>query len=330
MKIKYRVNWRSGMKLTDTVFKASDEFFLSQLNSQNSMMIHGGYGLFSEADIRAKIDDTLFSAVELVCRGITASGKFINIDYDRDRANRNIFQNVEITSGYEPFIVYIDASSSEPAIIEDGEMQYCDIDYRLILKPEAEMYFNPDALPIARFSFDTAWTQDKTFIPPCLYLKSNGELLRQCGRYLILMQDFIGKLKKRVDSEQGDLIIAVLPQLISIAVELDKEKEAVSPKHFLTLIQKGLQMLAFIGELDSAISVPEQDAFYKYLRTSFQPTAIYELIEEGIRLTQLMFDHIFDNLTERQIIEMPPVPQPMPDPRKLRDKGQLGDRLKRR
>ena len=47
MNNKYRVAWQAGMRLTDEIFRASDEYYLSCLQPLYSVLVNGDYGFLT-------------------------------------------------------------------------------------------------------------------------------------------------------------------------------------------------------------------------------------------------------------------------------------------
>lgn len=45
MKTNYRIDWKAGMRLSDAIFNASDEFHIAQLMPLYTLMLRDGYGL---------------------------------------------------------------------------------------------------------------------------------------------------------------------------------------------------------------------------------------------------------------------------------------------
>ncbi len=286
MKTTYRINWQGGMRLTDATFRASDAYFLSQLIPLYALLAQNGYGLLSEAGLRYEVSTNELSILELDCTAVTASGRLIRLQFDRSK--RELFQSLPMPVSLAPFILYLDASSDETVPIEGEEIPFCDTDYKIVFREESELYHNPDAIPLARFKFDMCWTADSTFIPPCLCLKAHSELLRLAVHYIQVLKALIEQLKLKTATEQQITVKALLPTVYKALVEIEKEKDTMAPRHFITLIQANLQAIVGLCEVDVPYEIPEKEAFYEYLHLNYHPCRIAETVKEGIRLTQLL------------------------------------------
>lgn len=303
MKTTYRINWQGGMKLTDATFRASDAYFLSQLSPMYALLAENGYGLLSEAGLRYEVSNNELSILALDCTAVTASGRLIRLHFDRNK--RELFQSLPMPVSLAPFILYIDASSDETVPVEGEEIPFCDTDYKMIFREESELYHNPDAIPLARFKFDMCWTADSTFIPPCLYLKAHSELLRLAVHYTQVLKALIEQLKLKVATEQQITVKALLPLVYTKLVEIEKEKDTMAPRHFITLIQASLQAIVGLCESDVPYEIPEKEAFYEYLHLNYHPCRIAETVKEGIRLTQLLMKFV-DLFVYKPLEEIPP------------------------
>ena len=225
MNNKYRVDWQAGMRLTDEIFRSADEYYLSCLQPLYSVLVNGDYGFLSLPIFRYEISESTLSVTELEANAISYSGKLIQLSFTREE--RSLFQNINLPNTTEPIVLFIDKTSDKTVKVTNNEthVPLCDADYQILVKLESEHYSNPDAVPFARFTYKHGWSQDPTFIAPCVSLRANGALLRSASNYVVELETVIKALKDAIDTDQYVLIMSALPSLTRITVEVQKESD---------------------------------------------------------------------------------------------------------
>ena len=285
---KYRIDWQAGMRLTDETFRSVDEYYLSCLQPLYAVLVGGDYGFLNLPIFRYELTDSALSVTELQANAISYSGKLIQLSFIREE--RALFQNIVLPNTTEPLILFIDKTSEKTVKISnnDSEVPLCDADYQLLVKPESEHYNNPDAVPFARFTYKHGWMTDASFIAPCISLRANGELLRSAANYIVELKALIKALKDAVDTEQYVMIMSALPTLSRIAMEIQKESDSMTPRHFITLMQEGIQILLTLSDVETSVVVPECENCIAYVESHYTPYVLSEMIHEGIRLTHVL------------------------------------------
>ena len=293
MNNKYRVDWQAGMRLTDETFRLADEFYLSCLEPLYSVLVNGDYGFLNLPIFRYELTESKLSVTELEVNAISRSGKMIQLSFTREE--RALFQNISLPSTTEPIILFIDKTSDKTVKVLNNEkhVPLCDADYQILIKQESEHYSNPDTVPFARFIYRHGWSQDTSFIAPCVSLRANGGLLRSASNYVVELEAVIKALKEAIDTDQYVLIMSALPSLTRIAVEVQKESDKMTPRHLITLMQEGVQILLTLSEMEDGVIVPERERCVSFVESHYTPYIIYEMVNEGIDLT-----HILVNLTK--------------------------------
>lgn len=305
MNNKYRVDWQAGMRLTDETFRSADEYYLSCLQPLYSVLVNGDYGFLNLPIFRYELTESMLSVSELEANAISYSGKLIRLSFTREE--RVLFQNIKLPSTTESIVLFIDKTSDKTVKVTNGEksVPLCDDDYQILVKLESEHYSNPDAVPFARFIYKHGWSQDHTFIAPCLSLRSNGALLRSASNYVVELEAVIKALKEAIDTDQYVLIMSVLPLLTRISVEVQKESDKMTPRHLITLMQEGVQILLTLSEMEDGVIVPERERCVSFVESHYTPYIISEMVNEGIDLT-----HILVNLTKSFGIREVRMPEP--------------------
>lgn len=289
MNNKYRVAWQAGIRLTDETFRASDEYYLSCLQPLYSVLVNGDYGFMSLPIFRYELTESALSVIELEANAICYSGKLIRLSFSREE--RALFQNINLPDTTEPIILYIDATSEETVMVNknDESVPLCDTDYNIFVRLESEHYSNPDAVPLARFTYKHGcWSADTAFIAPCISLRANGMLLRSAANYVVELESLIKALQDAKDTDQFPLIISAIPALTRIAVEVEKESDRMSPRHLITLMQEGIKSLLALSEPGKGMAIPERERCVSFVESHYTPYIIAEMIAEGIYLTNAL------------------------------------------
>lgn len=292
MNNKYRVDWQAGMRLTDEIFRSADEFHLSCLQPLYSVLVNGDYGFLSLPIFRYEMTESTLSVTELQADAITHSGKLIQLSFTREE--RLLFQNVKLPDSTEPFVLYLDKSSDKTVKINGANksVPLCDADYQLLIIVESEHYNNPDAVPLARFIYKHGWCQDTTFIAPCVTLRANGTLLRSASNYAVEVDALVRALKEAVESEQYVLVMSIVPSLVRIMIEVQKESDAMTPRHLITLMQEGIQTFLMLSDIEEGIVIPERERCVSFVDSHYTPYVIHEMVNEGIELTHALISTV--------------------------------------
>ena len=324
MKNKYRVDWKPGMKLTDAVFTAADDFHVGQLEPLFSLMLRDGYGHFCEPQFRYETDNEVMSVIQISCKALTASGKYININFDHNE--RNLFQKVPMPGVYDPFIVYVDASSARYVTFENGGIPYRDIDYRLLLKPENLSYNNPDAIAIAKFKYIQGWNQDLSFIPPCISLKANVDLLNLSVEYIRKLDKLLTALKDKSTSAKEMMVRSLIVPLSMSRVEVARNIDNMTPKGLVTIMQEVIGSIWEISEVEEECDVPEPLAVNTFVNSNFDSCKTSWFVHEGIRLTELLTNMVSKFPAKPKIIieeKNPSPPEPVQHTKETDSKRKL-------
>lgn len=292
MNNKYRVDWQAGMRLTDEIFRSADEFHLSCLQPLYSLLVNSDYGFLNLPIFRYELTESTLSVIELQADAITNSGKLIQLAFTREE--RLLFQNVKLPDCTEPFIIYIDKSSDNTVKVceNDKTVPLCDADYQLLIRAEGEHYNNPDAVPLARFIFKHGWSQDTTFIVPCIALRANGTLLRSASNYAVEVDALVRTLKDAIGTEQYVFAMSVLPSLIRIMIEVQKESDSMTPRHFITLMQEGIQTILMLADMEEGVVIPECERCVTFVESHYTPYVIHDMVNEGIELTHALISMV--------------------------------------
>lgn len=278
------------MRLSDAVFNAADEFHISQLTPLYMLTLKNGYGHMAQPRFRCEVDNTEMSVIEMNVTALSPSGNLINIQFDHTK--RDILQKLPMPESHESFIVYLEQSDNQFDEFEDKGIPYKTNHVSLIFKPESTDYNNPDAIAIARFKYQQCWTMDNAFIPPCITLKANADLWNLTHAYHRILSDLQNALVSKSLSEAGKEVLALMPVISSITTEVGKERDEMSPKHLVTIMQQCISAFYFTLLSGSQYALPESESCKAFVEAEFLSSRIDILVNEGIRLTQLILQQI--------------------------------------
>lgn len=278
------------MRLSDAVFNAADEFHIDQLAPLYMLMLKDGYGHLTQPRFRCEVDNSEMSVIEMNVTALTPDGGFINVQFDH--TERDILQRLPMPESHEPFIVYIEQSDCLYDEFEDKGVPYKSNRISATFKPESVNYSNPDAIAVARFKFQQCWVMDNSFIPPCISLKANADLWNHAHVYHRILSDLLGALMGKTSSEASNEVISIIPIISSIATEVGKERNEMSPKHLVTLMQQVVGSIFYSFNTRFASIIPENESCKAFVEAEYIPNRIDTLVNEGIRLTQLLLQQI--------------------------------------
>lgn len=293
------------MRLSDAVFRASDEFHLSRLAPLYELMLRGGYGHLVQPRFRCDVDNQEMSVIEMNITALSPAGELIDVTFSHNE--RDLYQKLKMPESTESFIVYLESTENEFDSFTENDIPFRDKKYTLVFKGESVNYVSRNAIPVARFEYKQCWMMDMAFIPPCIFLHANADLWNLAHLYLKTLKELITSLRFKIDSEMSDVVISLLPVLQSISIEIEKEIDEMTPKHITTLMQQAVCIVSDGCEMNSKYNVPDKDSCVAFVNANYNPIKISDLINEGIRLTQIL-NNLISGFRQREIV----VPEPVP------------------
>lgn len=297
------------MRLSDAVFTASDEFHLSQIAPLYELMLRGGYGHLVQPRFRCDVDNQEMSVIELVVKALSPDGELMDISFSHN--DRDLYQKLKMPDSTDPFIVYLEIIENGTDTFEENDIPFRDKKYDLVFKTESSNYVSRNAIPVARFEYKQCWMPDMTFIPPCISLHANADLWNLAHLYLKTLKGLITSLRLKIDSDMSEVIISLIPVLQSVSIEIEKEIDDMTPKHLTTLMQQVIATVTDGCGLTSKYSVPEKENCATFVSSNYNPVKIAGLINEGIRLTQIL-NNLIGGFRQREIVIPEPEPEPLP------------------
>lgn len=291
------------MRLSDAVFRASDEFHLSQLAPLYELMLRGGYGHLIQPRFRCDVDNQEMSIIEMNVMALSPNGTLIDVTFSHN--DRDLYQKLKMPESTESFIVYLESSDNEFDTFTENDIPFRDKKYTLVFKGESTNYVSRNAIPVARFEYKQCWMMDISFIPPCITLHANADLWNLAHLYLKTLKELITSLRLKIASEMSEIVVSLLPILQSISIKIEKEIDEMTPKHITTLMQQAICVVSNGCEMNGKYNVPDKDSCVAFVNANYNPIKIVDLINEGIRLTQIL-NNLIGGFREREIV----IPEP--------------------
>ena len=116
--------------------------------------------------------------------------------------------------------------------------------------------------------------------------------MRSASNYAVEVDALVRALKEAADSEQYVLVMSIVPSLVRIMIEVQKESDAMTPRHLITLMQEGIQILLTLSDMDEDILIPERERCVSLVDSHYTPYVIHEMVNEGIDLTHALISTV--------------------------------------
>lgn len=62
----------------------------------------------------------------------------------------------------------------------------------------------------------------------------------------------------------------------------------MTPRHLITLMQKGIQTFLTLSDIDEDIVIPERERCVSFVDSHYTPYVIHKMVNEGINLTHAL------------------------------------------
>ena len=83
-------------------------------------------------------------------------------------------------------------------------------------------------------------------------------------------------------------------------IEVQKEPDAMTPRHLITLMQEGIQILLTLSDMDEDILIPERERCVSFVDSHYTPYVIHEMVNDGIELTHALIS-IVKSFRKREV-----------------------------
>ena len=294
-----RIFWKRGMRLTDSILRASDESMAEMVAQAFVLASAGRFGLLpsqSPFELSVNIGKGFLDVESLSCLATTRGGDLIDAHYDT-RYNNNFNTRVAIpdTPGVEEYILTInvipDSWKEIPNGFEEPEYTFA------LISPETMVPDN--ALPIGRIVEDRGWRMDDVdFVPPCLFISSH----RKYGDLLQRFNDLLAAIDTKISSSNVSGAMGAIrtfwPFIQQLRIAADKECDLMTPMSLLSNVQKCVSAFTCACDLDEGIELEDIKMFRGYIHAPYNYKDAYQRIQVGLQLCYSIGEKV-DKLTSQ-------------------------------
>lgn len=304
-----KVTWKKGMRLTAETFEAMEAANSEHIRLSNLIATGGRFGLFFDGkpfEISVNIINNILEVVSLSCRGITKSGKIVDLDFDSGYSN-----------SYETRIKLPDDSGDDSFILAvrvpqdtwgETDEKYSEPNYSFEILGENSTIDN-DTLPIGNLVNQYGWRLNELdYVPPCLYVPAHH-------KYIDLYQRLKKELKvlsERCEASPDCIAVRLLQSVWTASAEgysrLEKELWGLTPEQLYGIVQSVVRSFVIGCALDENISLEDPEPFEMYARRSYDLRNLCRDIEKGVELCSEI------NIKMAKVCEMKSIPEPQPVP----------------
>jgi len=280
-----RIHWEKGMRLTDDIFRASDNCLAERVGNALVLAAAGRFGLFpskSPFELSLDINNGSVDVQYLNCLAVTKDGSLIDVHYDTKFTNP-FNTRVQIPEGNEEreLILTVNAHPGQWKEISSGyEEPVYSFSLFTLNSPLPD-----NSLPIARIVNEYGWRLDEEdFVPPCLYLSSHRKYLDLLKQFYEVLSAINQKVETLIHSDGKDAIRILWPVVQQLMIVASKECDSMTPMGLLANVQKCVSAFTCACELDDYLELSDAEIFRSYVFASYNYKDSYQKIKEGLEL----------------------------------------------
>lgn len=271
------------MKLTDSLFRLSDDFRDELAGAAFSMMAAGRCGLIPSGHpfhITLNFTRTSVEVTEISCKAVTESGFLIDLSYDT-MYSRTFDASVPLPKESGEYYLLLNVREGE-WVMTDPEARTCEPDYFFSLV-SVNTPVPGRAVPVAHIVDEYGWRMDDAdFFPPCIFLSSDRkyeELRDRVTESVSLMES---RLSEMVTSECGTAVMMLWPVIQQVRISLTMDVELMTPMMLLGCIQKCVGAFYSACLMDDHISLENGEQYVDFIKMPYDFRNVYVKIREGI------------------------------------------------
>lgn len=311
-----RISWKKGMRLTDEVMLAADQYMEESIGNAVAVAAGGRFGLFTPTrpfQLSLSISRGFVEVESLSCLAVTTAGDIIDVKFNTQYAN-TFDTRVEIPNiadARELFLVI----SVNPEEWKEGANGYMEPVYTFSLIG-ANQAINSHSVPIGRIVYDEGWREDNVnFAPPCLYISAHKKFMELHSQFISILQSIDSKTRNQLETGAHDAISIYWPVAQQMLIMANTEQETMTPQQLLSGVQRVVGAFTCACDLDSMLTLEDAEIFRNYTRVPFNYRIAYIRIKQGLGMCYAINEKIdkFSLLKK----EEPPKPEPpKPEPPK--------------
>lgn len=300
-----RIRWTKGMRLTDEVMRASDQCVIDFVKNAFILATSGRFGLLPTStpfELSLDISNGMVDVVSLNCSAITSGGDLIEAHYDT-KFNNSFDTRIQIPveNDVAEYILTINADGDKWSDTNDG---YEEPAYSFRLIP-VNSPIGEHSLPIAHIvdSEYGGWRiDDVEFAPPCILVSAHPKFNELLDEFHSTLNSIDKKVASLLNGNRN-VFIVFWPIIQQLLIEVDKERDAISPITLMEKVQKCISAFLCACDLDENLNIENSETLRGYIARPFNYRDAYATIKEGIGVCFRISENI-ENL------QTTPAPQP--------------------
>lgn len=302
-----RIAWKRGMRLTDEIFRASDDYMAELVRRSFVLASVGRFGLLPSTtpfEISLNIGNGTLNVDSLNCLAVTKNGQLIDVQYDT-RYSKCFDTQVPIPDlpGIEDYILTIDALPGQWTETTEGLEEPV---YSFSLRP-VDSAIPDNAMPIARIVDEYGWRMDEVdFVPPCLYIASHSKYIDLHQRFVDVLAMIDVKSQAAIKSGARNMISIFLPLIQQLRIAADKECDLLTPMMLLSNVQKCVSAFTCACSLDENIELSNSKMFQGFVLAPYNYKEAYQRIKVGLSLCFSIAEKV-EKIAESTIVNPEPV-----------------------
>lgn len=278
--------WKKGMRLTDHILTLSDKCTEELVSKGFILGACGRMGLLPgirKFAISVDINNNVIDIISIDCLGLTRDGSLIDVQYDADYTN-SFDTRVLLPSQDTDVRYYLCISALDE--VRDTKDGMCEPLYSFTVIEE-NTPIPANSLPIARIFYDEyCWRSNESdFVPPCLYVNSHLKYEELAQKFLHNLKEINAGLPQQLNTEKKDAVKIFWPLAQQLMITMDKEQDTMTPKAFLSNLQKLASAFYCACCLDEYITVSDPAQYISFINLSYNERNAYETISEGVELS---------------------------------------------
>jgi len=323
-----RINWKKGMRLTDEVMLAADQYMSESIGQAVAVAAGGRFGLFTPTrpfQMSLSISKGFVEVETLSCMAVTASGDIIDVQFDT-RYSNSFDTRVQIPKDDEVkeyfLIIIANPDDWKESAKERKESNYT---FALVGPDKA---IDSHSVPIGRIVYEDGWQEDNVnFAPPCLCISAHSKFMELFSQFFLVLQNIDEKTRNMLDTGARDAISIYWPVVQQMLIVANTEQDVMTPQRLLSCVQRVIAAFTCACDLDKVISLEEADVFRNFTRTPFNYRIAYLRLKQGLGMCYAINEKIDKfSLLKQEEPPAPPKPKPeapKPDPRRFWDGKQI-------
>ena len=313
-----RISWKKGMRLTDEVLLAADQYMADSVGQTVAVAAGGRFGLFTPTrpfQLSMSISRGFVEVETLSCLAVTSSGDIIDVKFDTQYSN-SYDTRVQIPNN-DDAKEYILIVCANPDDWKESAEGFMEPNYTFALV-EPNKAINSHSVPIGRIVNEDGWREDNVnFVPPCLCLSAHAKFMELHEQFISLMRSIDDKTSHQIDTGAHQAISIYWPVVQQMLIKASTEQDVMTPQQLLSCVQRVVAAFTCACDLDDVLSLEDADTFRNYSRAPFNYRIAYLRIKQGLGMCYAINEKIDKfSLLKKEEPAPPPPPEPKPEPPK--------------